>query len=498
MDQLLISFELLTTTSIALVAVLGMAWGILGGGTPGISPSITMALLLPFTYTMDPIPALVLLASTYVGAEYGGSIPAILIKTPGTNAAAATMIDGYEMKKQGRAAEALGISLTASFVGSLVGLLLLVLLTAPLADLALAFRPPSYFALGVLGLSVIATVSEGTLTKGLIAAFIGLMIATVGTDPVSGVGRFTYGNPELLTGVPVVLVMVGLFAVSEVLEQASLPGWEKVTNTLMLVKFPSWKLQRRLVVPNIIGCVVGTFCGVMPGAGGTVASFMAYNESKRFSRHKEEFGKGSPESVAAAENANNCDAAVGLIPLLSFGIPASNSTAILLGGFLIHGLNPGPVLFERDPTVLYGLFTGLFVATFALLPVAWLTLPPCIWLVNKPKPYIMAFILALVFSGTYSINNSLFDLGLVLASGVLGFGMRYFGLPLLPTVLGLVLGYMIESNYRRSLVISGGDLRVFVEDPISATFLGLAVIFLAGSLLSEHRRRRKTQEGAAR
>jgi putative tricarboxylic transport membrane protein len=496
MDPLLVSFELLTTTPIALAAVVGMTWGILGGGTPGISPSITMALLLPFTYTMDPIPALVLLASTYVGAEYGGSIPAILIKTPGTNAAAATMIEGYEMKKRGREAEALGISLTSSFIGSLIGLLLLVLLTAPLADLALAFRPPSYFALGVLGLSVIATVSEGTLTKGLIAAFIGLMIATVGTDPVSGVGRFTYGNPELLTGIPIILVMVGLFAVSEVLEQASLPGWEKVAKTFMLVKFPSWRLHRRLIKPNIIGSSIGAFCGVMPGAGGTVASFMAYNEAKRFSSHKEEFGTGSPEGVAAPESANNCDAAVGLIPLLSFGIPASNSTAILLGGFLIHGLNPGPVLFERDPTVLYGLFTGLFVATFSLLPIAWLTLPPCIWLVNKPKPYIMAFILALVFSGAYSINNSLFDLGLVLASGVLGFGMRYFGLPLLPTVLGLVLGYMIESNYRRSLVVSGGDHRIFIEDPISATFLVLAVVFLVGSLYSEYRRR-KTREDAA-
>jgi putative tricarboxylic transport membrane protein len=497
MDHILLSLELLTTTPIALAAVLGMTWGILGGATPGISPSITMALLLPFTYAMEPVSAIVLLASTYVGAEYGGSIPAILIRTPGTNAAAATMIDGYEFKKQGRASEALGISLSASFIGSVFGLLLLVLLTAPLADLALAFRPPSYFALGVLGLSVIATVSEGALIKGIVAAFIGLMIATVGTDPVSGTGRFTYGNPELLTGVPIILVMVGLFAVSEVLEQASLPDWEKVTGKLSLVKFPSWRLQRRLLKPSAIGCGIGAFCGVMPGAGGTVASFMAYNEARRFSKKPDEFGKGSPEGIAAPESANNADAAVGLVPLLSFGIPASNSTAILLGGFLIHGLNPGPVLFERDPTVLYGLFTGLFVATFMLLPIAWATLPGAIWLVRKPKPYIMAFILALVFSGTYSINNSLFDLGLVLAAGMLGFGMRYFGLPLLPTVLGLVLGYMIESNYRRSLVVSGGDHMIFLEDRISAVFLGLSLIILVGSLWSEFRQRRKAKQAPA-
>ena len=238
----------------------------------------------------------------------------------------------------------------------------------------------------------------------------------------------------------------------------------------------------------------------MPGAGGTVASFMSYSEARRFSRTPEEFGKGSAEGVAAPECANNADAGVGLIPLLSFGIPASNSTAVLLGGFLIHGLVPGPVLFSRDPTILYGMFSGLLVASVALIPVAYLTLSASIWLVNRPKPYLFAFIAAIVFSGAYSINNSAFDLGLVLASGVLGFGMRYFGMPMLPTILGLVLGYMIEANYRRSLVISGGDHRIFLEDPISVGFLVLAVLFLVGSLFREFKTRRlraKEKEASA-
>ena len=498
MDAIITSLELLGTTSIVPMAIIGMTWGIFGGAMPGLSPSITMALLLPFTYTLDPIPALVLLTSTYVGAEYGGSIPAILIRTPGTNASVATMIDGYEMKKLGKAGEALGISLQASSVGNFAGILCVILLTQPLSKLALAFHPTSYFALGILGLSVIVSVSEGSLLKGLIGALMGLMIATIGTDPVSGVGRFTYGNADLLTGVPIILVMVGLFAVGEILEQvADRSNWDQVGKVGRL-KWPSWAMQKRLTIANLIGAAVGVFSGIMPGAGGTVASFMAYSEARRFSRHPEEFGKGSPEGVAAPECANNADAGVGLIPLLSFGIPASNSTAVLLGGFLIHGLNPGPVLFSRDPTILYGMFSGLLVASFALIPMAYVTLSTCIWLVNRPKPYLFAFIAAIVFSGAYSINGSVFDLGLVLASGVLGFGMRYFGMPMLPVILGLVLGYMIEANYRRSLVISGGDHRIFLEDPISAGFLALAVVFLVGSLVGKFRADRRRAAAATK
>lgn len=491
MDAFILSLGLLTTTMIIPMAALGMFFGIFGGALPGVSPSITMALLLPFTYTMEPIPALVLLAATYVGAEYGGSVPAILIRTPGTNAAAATLIDGYEMKKQGMAGEALGISLFASTIGNMAGIFCLIVLTAPLSSFALSFTPTTYFALGILGLSVIASVSDGLLTKGVIAAVIGLMIATIGTDPVSGVARFTFGSADLLTGVPLILMMVGLFAVSEVLEQiASKRTWEQVKASSSRLRWPSWVIQKKIAFSSMIGTGIGIFCGIMPGAGGTVASFMAYNEAKRFSKTPEDFGKGAPEGVAAPESANNADAGVGLIPLLSFGIPASNSTAILLGGFLIHGLVPGPVLFERDPTILYGLFSGLVVASILLVPTAFLTLSGCIWLVNKPKPYLMAFIMALVFTGAYSINGSIFDLGLVLAAGVFGLGMRYFGLPMLPIILGLVLGYMIESNYRRSLVISGGDHGIFLEDTIGVIFLILSALFLGTSLWKEFRNRR--------
>lgn len=482
MDTIIQSVEILVTTPAVIAAFAGVAWGILGGALPGISPSITMALLLPLTYSLDPISAIVLLAATYVGAEYGGSIPAILIRTPGTNSAAATLIDGYEMNRQGKAGLALGISLYSGVIGSFIGVVMLVLLSGPLASIALAFKPPSYFGLGILGLSVIATLSGDSLVKGFIAAAFGLMVATVGTDPVTGGNRFTFGSPELLGGIEPLLVMVGLFAVSELFVQAGEPGIQHQVKAKARLEFPNFKLARRLIRPQAIGGAIGTFEGVMPGAGGTVAAFMAYNEARRWSSRKEEFGKGSPEGVAAPETANNVVTGTALVPLLSFGIPGSNSAAILLAGFLIHGLTPGPMLFERSADVVHGLYGGLFVATFAQILVGMAVLPVCIWLVNRRRAYITAFIYALVFSGIYSIHHSLFDLALVLGMGVVGFFMRLLKFPFLPTVLGVVLGYMVESSYRRSLVLSGGDHAIFVQDPISLGLLSVAVLFIVGSL----------------
>lgn len=482
MGSLTQALTLLVTTPIVPAAAVGVAWGILGGALPGISPSITMALVLPFTYGMDPGAAIVLLAATYVGAEYGGSIPAILINTPGTNAAAATVLDGYEMQKQGRGGEALGISLYSGVLGGLFGLTMLVLLTEPLARLALAFTPMAYFALGVLGLSVIASLSGESLIKGLAAGIIGLMIATVGSDPISGVPRFTFEQADLLDGIPPILVMVGLFAVSELLQQSSMGEWRKADQKATRLRFPDAALRRRLIKPQLFGSVIGTFEGVMPGAGGTIASFMSYNEARRWSRNREEFGKGSPEGVAAPETANNTVAATALVPVLSFGIPGSNSAAILLGGLLVHGIIPGPRLFAENGDVILGLYTGLFVASLSLLVLGMLILPVCLWLVNRPKAYLMAFIYALIFSGVYSIDYSLFDLALVLGAGTIGLIMRLVGLPFLPAVLGVVLGYLVESNYRRSLVLSGGDHFIFVEDRIALGLLSVAALFIVGSL----------------
>jgi putative tricarboxylic transport membrane protein len=473
----------LFTTPIVPAAFAGVAWGILGGALPGISASITMALLLPFTYGMESTTALVLLSSTYVGAEYGGSIPAILIRTPGTNSAAATVIDGYMMKLQGKAGEALGISLFSGFVGGLVGLICLVLLTEPLSSVALAFTPAAYFALGVLGLSVIASLSGESLIKGIMAGVIGLMIAGIGTDPVAGMNRFTFGSPDLLSGVPPILVMVGLYAISELFVQSGEPGWQKATRAEARIKFPNWAMWKRLAKPQAIGSVLGLFEGLTPGGGGTISAFLAYNEARRWSKHKEEFGKGSPEGVCAPETANNTVSATALIPMLSLGIPGSNSAAVLLGGFLIHDLIPGPMLFVKHGDVVNSLYIGLFVANIAMIIIGYMIMAPCIWLVNRPKPYLMAFIYALVVSGVYAIGNSPFQIGLVIAFGALGYAMRYFTMPYLPMVLGVVLGFMVESNYRRALVLSDGDHMTFVQDPISLGLLAFSALFVIGSLV---------------
>ena len=479
MDSVLQAMGSLTSLAVIVAAFGGVLWGIFGGALPGISPSIAMALLLPFTVGMDPTTALVLLASVYVGAEYGGSIPAILIRTPGTNSASATVTDGYAMAQQGRAGEALGISLMSGLWGGLFGLAVLVLCTESLAKVALAFTPAAYFSLGILGLSVIAGLSGGSLLKGVIAAGFGLIIAFIGSDPVSGVSRFTFGSADLLGGVKPILIMVGLFAVTEMLVQITEPAWAKANKSEAKLKLPNWAMSKRLFKPQAIGAVVGTVEGVTPGAGGTIAAFMAYSEAKRWSKHPEEFGHGSPEGIAAPESANNVVTATALVPLLSLGIPGSNSAAILLGGFLIHGLQPGPMLFAKAPEVVYGLYGGLFIANIAMLLIGLVILSPCIWLVNRPKPYLIAGILALVMSGVYAIHQSVFEIFLVIGVGVFGYAMRWLKLPVLPLVLGLVLGYLVESNYRRSLLISGGDLTIFLTDKVSLILLALALLLTA-------------------
>ena len=486
MDVLFKSLNMLVSTPLVPAALAGLVWGIIGGAMPGLSASVTMALILPFTYTLEPMPAIVLLASTYIGAEYGGSIPAILIRTPGTNSAAATVIDGYEMRLQGKGGEALGISLWSGVIGSLFGLFLLVTMTEPLSRLALAFKPMSYCALGILGLSIIASLSGGSLLKGLAAAIVGMMVATIGLDPLSGVTRFTFGSPDLLNGIKPIIVMVGLFALSELLRQSGSPPRAHSTEKVRIV-LPGPAMMRRLVPAQFIGCIVGTLEGLMPGGGGSVAAFFSYNEAKRWSKHPEEFGHGSPEGVAAPEAANNTVASTSLIPLLSFGIPGSNSAAVLLGGLLIHGLLPGPRLFEQNSDVILGLYVGSLVATLAQIAAGVMILPVCMWLVNRPRPYLAGFIFALVLSGIYTANSSMFELGMVLAFGLTGYLMKWTGYPFLPAVLGVVLGPLVESNYRRSLLLSGGEHSIFLDDPIAIGFLVTAVLFVGWSLQREWR-----------
>ncbi len=490
MEQLAIIFDVMTQTPALPAAALGIVWGIIGGALPGISPSISMALILPLTYTMEPVVGVITLAAVYCGAEYGGSIPAILICTPGTNSAGATVIDGYQMQLKGQGGLALGISLTSGVVGGLFGLAVLVLTTGWLAEVSLLVKPASYFAIGVLGLSVIASLSEASLLKGLIPGVLGLMIATVGNDPISGVNRFTFGSVDLIGGFGPIVVMVGVFAVSELLCESGLGDWPKAAKTK--IQLPSLALWRkRLAIPNLIACIVGTIEGVIPGAGGTIAAFISRNEAKRWSKHPEEFDHGSVEGVAAPECANNVVTGTALIPLLTFGIPASNSSAILLGGMLLHGLRPGPMMFIQNPEVVYGLFGGLFFANIFMLGIGLVSVTAALWLVNRPKPYVLAVVYVLIVSGAYSLGHSLFEPTVVLAMGVVGYLMRYIGFSPLPMVLGVVLGFMVETNFRRSLQISQGDYVIFVEDHLSAILLTTALAFIAISIYRMVRDRQK-------
>ncbi len=481
MDALSVSWHVLTETPAVFAAVGGVAWGIIGGALPGIAASITMALLLPFTYSMDPISAIIMLGSAYVGCEYGGSIPSILIRTPGTSGCAASVFDGYAMQEQGRGGEALGISLISGFTGGLVGIVMLVSLTGALAAVALAFKPPAYFSLGILGLSVIASLSGKSIVKGLIAAVIGMMFATVGMDPMTGVDRFVFDIPELYDGIPFLFVMIGVFAVTELMMQAGSPiAINELRGTR--IKLPSLRMWRRLLPYQLLGSAIGTFEGCMPGAGGSVSAFMSYNEAKRWSKNGDKFGTGMPEGIAAPEASNNTVASTALVPMLAFGIPGSNSSAILLGGLLMHGINPGPLLFEENSNFVYGLFSGLAVANLSLVFVGIAIMAPCVWLVNRPRPYLYAFIYALILSGTFSVHQQLFDLWMVLAAGILGYVMRLFGFPFLPLILALVLGEMVQSNYRRSLVLSRGDHSIFIEDPVSAGLLVASILLVAFSV----------------
>lgn len=482
MEALNIALDVLFSTPAILAAFAGVAYGIVGGAMPGISPSVAMALLVPFTFTMEPSTAIILLASVYVGAEYGGSIPAILINTPGTNAAAATTMDGYALHQQGRGGEALGISLMAGVFGGLVGVIVLVTLTEPLAKLALAFTPAAYFSLGILSLSIIASLTEGSLVKGLIMGVLGLMVAMIGSDPISGVSRYTFGFPELFGGIHFVLVMMGVFAVAELFNQVGKNDTE-VTGRDTRIRLPKLRDWKRLWLPVSVGSGMGVFEGITPGGGGAVASFLSYNEARRWSKHPEEFGKGSIEGVAAPEAANNTVAGTALIPTLSFGIPGSNSTAVLLGALLVHGMQPGPMLFTQNPEVMYGLYGGLFVANIAQLAIGLLIMTPCIWLVNRPKRYRLAVIYALVLSGVYSIDNSVLDLIIVLLSGVIGYILKRLNFPMLPLVLGLMLGYMVESNFRRALMVSNDDLGIFFQDKISLLLLIISGIMIFGSAI---------------
>lgn len=496
-EALLIGVEKVFTWDALLLIAFGVLWGTVGGIIPGINATIAMALLLPFTYTMDSTVAIMMLAGVYCGGEYGGSIPAILIGVPGTNAAACTVMDGYPLHKKGRTGLGLYSSLFSSVFGGLYSALFLVILAIPLAKVALAFGPAEYFALAFLGLSMVCSLGERNVFKGILAGLFGIMLSTIGFDTFTGAKRYTFNSLNLTGGISMVALMMGLYAITEMFDQAQRHKSGQDLDTAGIkpdLSMPKWQELKPLLPWTIFGATIGTLVGVMPGAGATAASFLSYNEVKRFSR-QEGFGEGNPLGVIAPESANNGATGGAMVPLLSLGIPGSNSTAIMLAAFSIHGVNAGPMLFSTHPGVPYGLFVSLFVANFFMLFIGWACIKSAMRITSIPKPVLIAIIIALVFTGTYAYSGEVFSMYVALVCGLLGLLMRKFHVPSAAIVLGFVLGEIMEANLRRGLIISRGSyFGAFTNSPLSTVLLAFALISILTALYSNLRGKRRTFE----
>ncbi len=486
-----------------LLMVVGVAWGVIGGAIPGISGAVAMALALPFTFAMDPATALCMLAGVWAGANYGGSIPAILMRIPGTPASAACLMDGYELTRQGKAAKALGVSLVCGTIGGLASIVVLIALVLPLGELVLHFQSPETFALAIFALTLLAGLAEASVLKGLASGFFGLLLTTVGLDTLTGSLRFTFGRPEMLTGIDVVAAMVGLFAVTEMFHRIAHPeGVPEVVADRAHTAFPTLAELRELWPATLIGTIVGLIVGVMPGAGATASSFVAYNEARRWSKRPELFGKGSMEGVAAPETANNAVQGGDLVPTLALGIPGSNSAAIMLAALILHGIQPGPFLLSKHGSLVYTLFAGLLIVNLLMIPVGLVILRLCLLALRLSPPVLVAAVLGLCFIGAYAAELHIVNPWTALAFGVLGYGMRLYGFSAAAMVLGMVLGVMAESELRRSLIISHGSWTIFMTRPITAGLLvltlGVLVYPLVLGAIRRRRSRRQTQWASVR
>ncbi|WP_312125568.1 tripartite tricarboxylate transporter permease [Lysinibacillus boronitolerans] len=469
-----------------LFALVGVIIGTAVGVLPGIGPMSGVALLIPVTATITaglPTEAaatssIILLAGVYYGAMYGGSTTSILLNTPGESSSVVTTLDGYQMAKQGRAGSALSIAAIGSFCAGVVALLGLILLANPLSKLALKFGPAEYFSLMLLGLAAVSGLAGRSITKALIMTALGLMLGTVGIDAVSGIERFTFGQPMLFSGIEFLTIAVGLFALGEVfktiLEKDEEDGQIAKINRVL----PTKQDLKDSAVPIARGSLLGFFIGVLPGAGATLASFFSYITEKKFSKTPEQFGKGHIAGVAGPESANNAASGGAMIPLLTLGIPGSGTTAILMGALIMYNIQPGPLLFEEHPQVAWGLIASMFIGNLMLLALNMPLVRIFAKIIETPKKYLLPIIIAISIFGVYAVQFATFDLYLLLACGVLGYLFAKNDYPVAPLVLALVLGPMIENNMRRALTISNGDFSIFLSKPLSLTFLVVAISWL--------------------
>jgi putative tricarboxylic transport membrane protein len=468
-----------------LIAVaVGLVIGITLGMLPGMGPLLGVTLAIPFTFDMDPVSGVALLMGIYQGGSYGGAITAILLGIPGTPIAAATLLDGHPMARAGRASEAITLATLASWIGGIISGIVLLFTAPALASIALQFGPAEIFALALFGLTAIATLSEGAAVAGLLAGIFGLLLATVGTDHYTGITRFNFGMTELSGGITFVALLVGLFAISEVLLQIERPFKTSDAAGKIGFHFASMKTLLKRSGSYIRSSLIGVLIGIVPGVGGVVSSFLSYKITKDISRDRENFGKGDPRGIIATEAANSATTGGALVPMLAIGIPGDPIVAVMMGGLLVHGLTPGPTLFFTNIEVLDGIFLIFIIGAILLLPLGLFLVPVFARILRIPHAILITIVAMLAFYGTYAVNNRIFDLWTMWVFGLLGYLMRKARIPLAPMVIGFVLGPVVEVQLRRMSAMAGDDIFGYLAArPIAACILVAAFLALVFPVL---------------
>lgn len=477
MEFLLQGFSLLFQWQNLLFVVLGLVLGIVVGAIPGLTSDLGIILCIPLTYGMEPTTAILMLLAIYCGGTYGGSITAILINTPGTSANAATLFDGYPMSQKGHAYKALRMALYASTIGGVISAVLLLVAAPQIAKVTLLFGPAEYFALAIFGLSVIAGVSNKSIFKGLIGACIGIFVSTIGMDKISGTTRFTFGNGNLMAGIDLIIALIGLFAISEIMMKSQYdPRYDhKIAQKIkkdQITKDEYKRCRKPIAIGSLIGCIIGA----TPGTGGGLAAFISYNQAKQTSKHPETFGEGEIEGVAASESANNGACGATMIPMLTLGVPGDGATAILMGAFMVHGMIPGPTLFKENGNILYAIMFGLIVINIFMYIIGRGLVPFYANITKLPYELLACIVLTMCISGAFSTNNRVYDVMVIFIFGILAYFLRRMDFQLVPILLGIVLGPLAETNFRRALVLSDGSLNIFFTRPISLAFILIAVL----------------------
>lgn len=491
MDGILLGFSQVFDPATLLYVFLGVLIGTVIGVLPGLGPTATIALLLPITYTMEPTQAIVMLSGIYYGSMYGGTITSVLLKLPGEAASVVTAIDGYEMTRSGRAGPALGISAVGSFIGATISLLALTLLAKPMVAIAVSFGPPEYVALTMVGIGLVTYLGTGSTWKSLAMAALGLLLATVGTDPITGNSRYTFGELSLLDGFDFVAVAMGLFGVAEILHSLERTETGELLKSRISKVWPSREDFRQSRWAILRGSVLGFFIGILPGGGGVISSMASYAAEKKLAKDPSRFGRGAIEGVAGPETANNASSTAAFIPLLTLGLPPNVVLALIYGALLVQGVTPSPMMISEHPDIFWGVVASMYLGNIMLL-VLNIPLVGIFVRILRVKPGILsAFALVITMAGVYSINNDIFDMFVVIAFGVLGWVMKKYGFEPGPLVLAFVLGPILEQSFRQSMLISHGQLSVFITRPISGgILLALVLVIVAAGVGRRAVRRR--------